>query len=298
MILPEGATSSVAAQIQEQKESNSSAIPHFDAFAGHRARLTEVALAGSTAEAKHRLCVLGAGNCYDLDLARLAAVYREIHLVDIDPGALLRAQGRVALPLRDRIFRHAPVDLSGLFDKLEDWKSFRVKPEDLLEHPDRASKQLAERLPGPFDFVLSACVLSQMQLAILNVLSSEHRLFEAVRQLLNLTHLRTLARLVSGEGRAVLATDVVSDETYPLEQLDPEADMRALLAQLVRAGNAVYAVAPELLAWTAREDPMLRRTITMSAPTDAWLWQNGPERAFLVYAIELRRVSSGPNSQV
>jgi hypothetical protein len=280
-------TSSVAAQIDEQKASNVSAVAHFDAFAAHRSRLTEVAIAGASPEAALRLCVLGAGNCYDLDLPRLASLYREIHLVDIDEAALGRAWDRLDGTARAKVFRHAPIDLSGLFDRLERWRSFQAQPQELMEHPDRASKQIAARLPAPFDVVLSACVLSQMQLSVLNVLSSGHRLFEAVRQLVNLTHLRTLARLVGPAGRGVLATDALSDQIYPLKNIDLHADRRALLADLARAGHVIGAVHPELLAWTVREDPMLRRAISMSPPLDAWLWNNGPERVFLVYAVEL-----------
>ena len=42
-------------------------------------------------------------------------------------------------------------------------------------------------------------------------------------------------------------------------------------------------------AWVARVDPLLRHAVRMSDPLDAWLWQNGPERVFLVYAVELKR---------
>jgi hypothetical protein len=127
----------------------------------------------------------------------------------------------------------------------------------------------------------------------LNVLSSEHRLFEATRQLVNLTHLRTLARLVTPSGRALLASDVASDEIYPFGELDPSADQLPLLAELSRTGSVVFAVQPELLVWTVREDPVLQRSVEMSTPLAAWIWKNGPERVFLVYAAELRPLVRG-----
>lgn len=286
------AASSVAAEIEEQRGSNASAVPHFDAFAGHRERLTELALSGVSAEAGARLCVLGAGNCYDLDLGRLAGVFREIHLVDLDPAALARARDRVAAADRAKIACHAPIDLTGLFDRLERWRSFQVQPPELFEHPGRTARAIAEKLPGPFDVVLSACVLSQMQLAALNVMSSGHRLFEPVRQLINLAHLRTLAALVAPGGRAVLVNDVASDQDYALGGVSDGGDLRALLAELVSAGKVIFAVRPDLLAWAVREDPVLSRSITLSEPLAAWLWHNGPERIFLVYATELRSLQS------
>jgi hypothetical protein len=157
-----------------------------------------------------------------------------------------------------------------------------VQPPELFEHPGRTAQAIAQKLPGPFDVVLSACVLSQMQLAALNVLSSGHRFFEPVRQLINLAHLRTLASLVAPDGRAVLVNDVASNQDYPLGSLAPGGDLRPL------PGELICAVRPDLLAWTAREDPMLSRSTTLSEPTAAWLWHNGPDRIFLVYSMELR----------
>src|SRR5262249_29984702 len=121
----------------------------------------------------------------------------------------------------------------------------------------------------------------------LNVMSSDHRLFEAVRQLVNLAHLRTLAGLLAPDGRALLATDVASDEDYPLAGVAPASDLRPFLGELAAAGKVVFAVPPDLLAWTVREDPVLTRTVTLSEPITAWLWHNGPQRIFLVYAVEL-----------
>jgi hypothetical protein len=282
------ATSSVAAEVDEQRGSNASAVAHFDAFAAHREKLTELVLSGVSREAGLRLCVLGAGNCYDLDLARLAGAFREIHLVDLDPAALVRAAARLDEAPRGKIVPHAPLDLSGMLDRLEQWKAFQVQPQELMEHPARASQAVVERLPGPFDVVLSSCVLSQMHLTILNVLSSQHRLFEAARHLLNLAHLRTLAALLAPGGRGLLVTDVATDADHPFGSVAADFDGRALLAELMTAGRAISAVRPDLLAWTAREDPMLKERVTLSAPVDAWLWHNGPERIFLVYAMELR----------
>lgn len=282
------AASSVAAEIDEQRASNASAVPHFDVFAGHRERLTALALAGVAAESGPRLCVLGAGNGYDLDLGRLAGVFREIHLVDLDRAALARARDRVSEADRAKVVCHAPVDLTGLLDRLERWQRFQVQPQELFEHPARAAHAIAEKLPGPFEVVLSTCVLSQMQLGALNVLTSEHRLFEAVRQLINLAHLRTLAGLIAKGGRALLVNDVASDGDYALGGIAHGSDLRPLLGELIGAGKVVFAVRPDLLAWTVREDPVLSRTVTLSEPIDVWLWHNGPQRIFLVCAMELR----------
>jgi SAM-dependent methyltransferase len=282
--------SSVQAEIEEQRLSNESSLPYFGLFGEHRARLTSLVRAAAAPDSGTRLCVLGAGNSYDLDLGSLAEVYREIHLVDLDGAALRRARERQDPAVRERIFGHAAVDLSGLLDRLERWQRLAIQsPDEVTARPEVASAEIAEKLPGPFDVVVSACVLTQMQLAPLNVLSPSHPLFAAVRQNLDLTHLQTMARLLAPGGRAILTTDLVSNLMYPLENVEPGRDLRELMRELIAAGNVIYAALPDLLQWLCREDPLLARTVKASPPHDAWLWRNGPERIFLVYALEMRR---------
>jgi hypothetical protein len=274
--------------VDESVLANASAVPHLQAFASHRERLTSRVLDASTAS-DARLCVLGAGNAYDLDLAKLAERFTEIHLVDIDAAALQRAVDRQAAETRSRLVLHAPVDLSGLLDRLDRWALMQVTPEELLEHPKLSSSAIAGLLPGPFEVVLSSCVLTQLQLAVFNVLSANHPLFEAVRQVTNLAHLRTMAKLLAPGGRALLATDVASDQVASFADLDQRADLRPVLDRLKSEGRVIYATNPDLLAWTVREDPYLNATVDWSGPLDAWLWHNGPTHTLLVYASELRR---------
>jgi hypothetical protein len=269
--------------------SNESAIPYFDTFANHRARLTASVSARHVPGSRERLCVLGAGNAYDLDLPRLAAIFSEIHLVDIDEAALTRAYHRQDVATRKRLFLHAPIDLSGLFDRIDAWRGFRVTPDELAAYPEHASERLVKSLPAPFDVVVSACVLTQMQLSLLSGLSASHSLFEAARQLLNLMHLRTLVKLLVPQGRAILASDLSSNLLFPLS---PAAtDLRAVLVDVLCAGKFFYAAHPDLLLWASQEDPVLRRLAKVSPPHDVWLWQNGTERTFLVYALELQRIA-------
>ena len=279
-------------QIDEQRAANRSAIGYYSDFASHRERLTARLSAGVPAESGLRLCVLGAGNCYDLDLEQLGRSYREIHLVDIDEAAIDQARSRQDPLLRERIFCHAPVDLSGIFEPLERWERMQVTLDELMAAPQTASLRVASSVPGPFDVVVSACLLTHMQLCALNVLTDRHRLFQAVRQTLNLIHLRTLVRLLVPGGRALFVTDLASNLTYPLHKVDPKADALALMGALVKAGNVIYSANPELLMATFRDDPVLSRAASLDRPFDAWLWHNGPERVFLVYAMEITRVKA------
>ena len=280
--------SSAQAQIEEQRAANRSAIEHFGAFAAHREKLTALLRAASPADGG-RLCVLGAGNCYDLDLAELGRVYAEIHLVDLDRTALERACERQEPALRARLFRHAPVDLSGTLERLDAWKSMNTTPAEIAAWPGATARQIAETLPGPFDVVVSACVLSQLHFSVLNVLSDRHQLFEAVRQLLNLAHLRTLARLITASGKALLVNDLASDEMIAESAVDTSLPPLSLALSLARKGQVIHAVHPDFLAWSVSEDPMLNRGVVLDPPSDAWFWRVGPDRSFLVCAQLLTR---------
>jgi SAM-dependent methyltransferase len=284
--------------IEEQRSSNRSALAHFDSFASHRERLTALLVEPRPPESEGRLCVLGAGNAYDLDLERLAAVYREIHLVDIDEAALTRARERQNAATRARLVLHAPLDLSGLLERLAAWRNFEVTPAELASYPETASNEIVDRLPAPFDVVVSACVLTQMQHTLLAGIPDAHRLFEPSRQLLNVMHLRTLAKLAAPGGRAVLATDVSSSALFSAEGRTTDGDGRALLTKVLEAGNVFYVAHPELLQWMAREDPVLRRIARVSPPRDAWLWHNGTHHSFLVYALEITRPPPATDAEI
>src|SRR5690606_3174863 len=64
--------SRLATQIDEQKAANQSALPYDELYRGHREQLTGRILRTIQEGSGRSLCVLGAGNCYDLDLERLS----------------------------------------------------------------------------------------------------------------------------------------------------------------------------------------------------------------------------------
>jgi len=278
---------SVCDEIEAQKRSNRSSVALGDAFAGHRERLTGLVLRAAPGDGA-RLCVLGAGNCLDLELEALSARYREIHLVDLDDEALRAAYARQPDAVRAKLSLHAPVDISGLFERLERWAGGSVTPDDLMSLPVAVPSELARRLPVPFDVVLSSCLLTQIQLTLYRVLTERHPLFEPLRELVGLSHLRALASLVAKGGRAILATDVASTVDGSLD-LASLGDPREALRKTLDEGRAIDVADPRHIAWLATVDPMLARIIRVSEAGETWFWHNGPDRVFLVYAIDLFR---------
>ncbi len=276
-------------EVAEQVAANRSGVGQRAAFREHRERLTSLLLAAAGRSEQSSLCVLGAGNCNDLELSRLAQRYATIHLVDIDAAALSGARAACDFATQARLALHAPVDLSGLLDRIERWSEFRVTPEELLEHAGATARKIRGELERGFDVVLSACMLSQMQLSVLKVLTDAHRLFEAVRFTLNLTHLRTLAELLEPNGTAVFATDVTSETIFPLDSVVPGKSASALVRELAAAGHVFHFAHPDLLSAQLKADPVLGSQVEMSDLLDAWVWQNGSAGKLLVYAVELRR---------
>jgi hypothetical protein len=272
----------------EQRDANRSTLDCFEEYAWHRRRTTELVVAEVPANSGQSLCALGAGNCYDIDLAKLAEHFSEIHLVDVDAEALEGARARQTPEIASRLTLHAPVDLTGFLDKLEAWARMEVTEQEMLAHPSVAAKAVAARV-GAFDVVVSTCAITQMQLSVLRALGDEHRLFDAVRHTLALTHLHTLFELTKPGGRALLVTDVLSNQNYRyLDRLPVDTDGLRTLTDVIAADRVIYTARPGLFHMLARQDAVLREA-EFTPPLAAWIWRNGPESRFLVYAMELRR---------
>jgi len=125
---------------------------------------------------------------------------------------------------------------------------------------------------------------------VLQALGDAHRLFDAVRHTLALTHLHTLFELTAPGARALLVTDVLSSQNYHyLDRVPPDADFEQILSDVIAAERVIYVARPGLFHLFARQDAVLAKQATLSPPLAAWLWRNGPDARFLVYAMELQR---------
>src|SRR5688572_29880794 len=119
---------SVRDELKRQKVSNKNALPHYGSFAEHRRKLTTLVASppGASTAPEATLCVLGAGNCFDLELPELAKHYAKIHLVDLDAEALARARARQPKEVQARLVLHGKVDISGANTVLPAWRDMKV----------------------------------------------------------------------------------------------------------------------------------------------------------------------------
>jgi len=279
------------AAIADQIASNQSAIGHEASLAEHRARLTREIAERAPASGRGRLCLLGAGNANDVDLDLLAERFAEVHLVDIDRDAVARAIARVPAPRSGQLVPHAPVDASGLFDRLETWSGAPPDAAALDGAVAAAVTRVASALPGPFDVVASCGLLTQLQLVLLQVVGDANAKFAELRTALNRAHVRTLGALLAPGGVALLATDLTSSEIYPpLIHVDGTVDLGKLMVDLLAAGSFIYAAHPGQLSSEMRRDPALKQAFAVRFPIGPWIWRNGPTQALLVYALEIKRL--------
>jgi hypothetical protein len=256
-----------------------------DHFATHRARLTELILDAGGGE---RLALLGAGNCNDVDLAALAGAFGAIHLIDLDAEAVGRARDRQAPAVAARLVLQAPLDLSGLFAQLPAVRSAHLAPDRLAALPTEAVDRVLAAVPERFDVVASCCLLSQLMHSCFLTLGT-HPQLPMIAGAVALAHLRALVGLARPGGRVVLATDTVSSESYPLEELWGQRPAGELLAHLDTTGNVLSGTAPSLVRRLLAD-----RALPLAQPArfiEPWLWRLDPNLSFLVYAVLAQRTA-------
>jgi hypothetical protein len=273
------------ALLEFHRDNNRKSAARWSDFSPHRARMTTLALERAGGQS---VALLGAGNCNDLDLPALATAYREVHLVDIDREALQRARERLPVEVANKLMLRAPVDLSGVFDRLARLRGKTLSGEELAGVTAAAADRVLVALPERFDQVVSCCLMSQLMHSCYLALDL-HPQLEAIGAAVAAAHLRSLVGLARPGGGVAFVSDTVSSESYPLEELWGERPPLRMLEDLEAAGNVQSGTAPTFVR---------RRLKALSADLagpprliEPWLWRLDDSLTFLVYALVLRRLS-------
>jgi hypothetical protein len=280
---------SFATALETHVKGNRLGAETWDLYARHRAHVMRALLAAAPAE-PGTLVLLGAGNCNDVDLAALSARFNRIHLVDLDAAALGRARDRAPAGVRARITLHAPIDLTGLLARLDDWARARPPLAEVQAAIAPAVDGITRGLPvGDADVVASCCALTQLSWSLTVNVGEEHPAIGDLRTAMMTIHLRTLAALARGGGTALVLSDVLSNRTYPLDELPGDADLQALFERVV-AENRFYAGSnPRLIGQLLRRDPVLSSAFAPARSLAPWLWTGQLDRTYLVYGLALER---------
>jgi hypothetical protein len=147
---------------RRQSNFNAASRNQWAGFAPPRSRVSALLGAGAAA-AGSRLCVLGASNGNDLDLAALLAAHREVDLVDLDADALTCGARRQDVEGHPGLTLHGGPDVTAMLDDMASWI-----PLHAIEGPTLAAlmnwpaERVAPILPGRFDRVTSTCLLSRL----------------------------------------------------------------------------------------------------------------------------------------
>ena len=256
-------------------------------FAAHRQRVMRL-LKQAAGDLPGRLCVLGAGNCNDLDLGDLLAEYLEIVLVDLDRAASVSAvTTAIDDSLRHRIHIADSTDVTGAFERLQvaDTKDFGSDAAaDLL----RLFSAVPQIPFAPFDCIVSTCLLSQLIDSLVLALGQDHPSIVPLILALRKQHLRTLVQSLVQGGRGLLIFDFVSSQSLPnLMQID-EGHLNHTLIDAINAKNFFtglnpFAVQAEMA--THADLAGLIRNIRLHPP---WRWDIG-QKQFAVSAISFVR---------
>ena len=270
-------------QLEMHRRFNRNSAGCWDDYAEHRGKVTGLL----REHAGGRLVILGAGNMNDLDLPWVVGAFSDVHLVDLDTEALERGLGRQAEEVRARLTGHAPVDVTGSLERLKRYVKTAPTAADLDGLIRAPAEAVPGQLPGPFDCVLSDCLLGQIMHSCRKAMGDSPHL-GVVAQATAMGHLNLLAGMCRPGGTVLLVTDTVSSETYPLEELWGEQPPLELLTYLEKTDNTFSGTGPSYVRRLLNREP-LRPQFDGARLVEPWLWRLGEKVTLLAYALVLRR---------
>lgn len=278
--------------LRSQAKANRSTRDHWTWFASHRAEIQKLVLPDVAAVAG-RLCVLGAGNCNDVDLNALTAAFAEAHLVDIDRAALEDALRRQGMEGTSRVHLHGGIDLTGIADVFPQWEKRPPTAAEVEAAAGRATESVLPDVGGPFDVVLSPCLLSQLVGYASDVLGRSHPRRRELLVALRTRHLRTIVDLIAPGGAGIIVCDVASSTGHPELRGARREKLPEMLDRLTYTDRGFDGISPIAMRAALQADPLIAPLLGPVQQIAPWLWHLGPKRMFLVYALRLRRLS-GP----
>lgn len=273
---------------RQQSQSNRSTRDHWNHFAPHRAHLTELLIPGFLTHAGS-LCVLGAGNCNDLCLRRLTEAFSEVHLVDLDDAALTQAIQRQGVADSSCLRLHPGLDLMGIAATLSTWAQSPPHPADVDAAIARARTAAVATLPGPFDVVLSSCLLSQLCGYADDMLGRGHLRSPDLRRAIRDRHLRLMVDLLAPGGTGLLICDLVSSAAIRDLPALGRDELPGLVNKLTQRGDHFVGLSPMSIMGVLTGDPTIAPLIADARLIRPWLWKLGPLKTFLVYGVRFRR---------
>jgi hypothetical protein len=275
-------------RITQQRRINLETLAYAADFAEHRKNVTALLASALPSQTKGTLCVLGAGNCNDLDLARLCERYAKVTLVDIDAQSVEAAVAAKPQPSRGVIDVVAPLDILGF--------GADVAAASVEVARDRAHDLGSSIGIGQYDTVVSACVFSQLVSTVARQLGPTHpRILDVVRAV-RAVHFELMLSLLAPEGRGFFICDMVSSDTYASLTRTPTGELSSLVRRLVASHNFFTGMNPFVIDELLKSDPAFAPRVRHMIAYEPWLWRLGPKRSYLVFARGFTKAPSLPTT--
>ena len=210
--------------VARQLRLNRETLDNWRLYRSHREAVADL-ICQPPQPASARLCILGAGNCNDLDLARFTGRFARVDLVDLDREAMAKGVQRQSPPAPGRISLHRGVDLTGILKTLATWERHRPGRESIAHCIREARAFAGLPFPGRFRVAASMCLLSQIIDSIVSVTGPKALPLELVGALRQ-RHLQLLAELLVPGGAGFLFTDFALERggTRPARETSPEPE--------------------------------------------------------------------------
>ena len=270
-----------------QKHRNEASAGAWAVAQSHRQRLLELICRHKTGS-QATLCILGAGNCNDLDLNALLNEFVQIQLVDIDLEALQRGCQSQSLTPSNQLKILGNCDLTGFWHQLAKASYSEAISDNLIDDLISAISEWSgpDNL-GSFDTVVSTCMLSQVVEAIIGTIGSHDRCLEVIVAARK-RHLQMLQDLTKPGGTSILVTDFVSTDTAPdLPTLSGQA-LADRLSGMIAEHNFFAGLNPMRITGLLLEPDFLNGPAEKVDCQLPWLWNQG-SRYYAVTAISFQK---------
>ncbi|MEO2015989.1 MAG: hypothetical protein ABGZ53_16640 [Fuerstiella sp.] len=265
------------------------------AYTSHRDRIMHLiaSTAADLSDGEDQKCssivLLGAGNCLDVDLARVADLFQTIHLVDLDKTAVQSVVN--AHPQQTDQFRvHAPADIA---EPLLSLTSRDFQPEEgNREHCIKVLQALSSEngvadVPEA-DVVISLCVLSQIVGSLSGLIGEDHPTFVNALKALRIGHLRRMLSLLRPGGVAIFVSDIVSSDTAEQLKTATAEQMPEIVKTLVAEKNFFSGTNPSVVLSELNVLSRLATGPDTVHTIDPWTWHMA-ERTYAVYAFRIQK---------
>ena len=257
---------------ERQKLYNEATKESWSIFASHREAVSRE-LTQTHVREDGRLCILGAGNCNDVDLPHLEGLYREVHLVDLDATALCRARDRIICD-SSKIYLHGGIDLSGITNQLVLFERGSSPPDEtqIMMVRQKAESATVPLPSSSFDVVVSTCVLTQLICAVgLSLPSTDPHALQLAFSVRD-RHLQIMAQLLKPGGLAVLVTDFASSMACPEIECISESEFPTYCRDVIERGCFFPGANPLALVSRLRQYPQLSCHVMEVRLTKPWRW--------------------------